>query len=144
MKRFIAVVSAASLALALPALAAGQQGGSQSGPAAPSAPKADPKAPITGKWTLSIDPGSGPLQLPVDFKQEGKKVTGSVVGPEGSPAPLEGEYAEGKLTFTVTPPDGSGQQFFFSAALKDDGTMAGSIDFNGQQMSFTLARVKDK
>ncbi len=143
MRRFIGIASAVALTLALPATAAGQAA-AQGAQAKPAAPKADAKASVAGKWMLSVDPGSGPLQLPLEFKQDVKKVTGSVVGPDGSPAPLEGEYADGKLTFTVTPPDGSGQQFTFAATMKDDGTMSGSMDFNGQAMAFSLARIKDK
>jgi len=119
MRKFIAIASAVTLIFGLPAAAAAQQAGQ----AKPEPPKTEAKeAPsIVGKWTLSIDPGTGPMSLPLEFKVDGKKVTGTIVGPQGESAPLEGEFAEGKLTFTVTPPDGSGMQINFAGAMKEDG-----------------------
>ena len=143
MRKFIALASAVGIVFALPALAAAQ--GTQAGQAKPDPPKADAKAPtgIAGKWTMSIDPGSGPMQLPIEFKMDGKKVTGTVIGPQGEPANLEGEFADGKLSFTVTIPDGS-MSIPFKATLKEDGSLTGTLSMEGNEIAWTATRVKDK
>ena len=140
MRKVIAIASAITLSLALPAHAAAQ---AQGGQAKPEPPKADAKAPagVAGKWTMSVDAGSGAMQLPIEFKVEGKKVTGTVIGPQGEPANLEGEFADGKLTFTVTVPDGS-MSIGFKATLKDDGSLAGTLDMQGNEVPWTATRVK--
>lgn len=139
MRKFIAIASAITLIFGLPAASAAQQAGQ----ATQEAPKAEAKtAPsIVGKWTMSIDPGTGPMSLPVEFKLDGKKVTGTVVGPQGEPANLEGEWADGKLAFTVTTPDGA-MQIAFKATLKEDGSLAGTLDMQGNEVAWTAPRVK--
>ena len=59
MKKVFAVVSALTVALGLTAAVAAQ-----------AKPEAKPPASVAGKWTLSVDPGSGPLQLPMELKAE--------------------------------------------------------------------------
>lgn len=108
-------------------------------------PKAESKAPasIAGKWTLSVDPGSGPLQLPMELKADGAKLTGTVIGPQGEPATLTGEYANGKVNFVVSTPDG--QSFTFKGAAKDDGSLAGTVAGpDGSEIAWTATRVKEK
>jgi hypothetical protein len=137
MRRFIAVASAVTISLGLPALAA-----AQASQAKPEPPKTETKAPasIAGKWTLSIDPGSGPMQLPVEFKVDGKKLSGSIVGPQGESVNLTGEFADGKMTFSISTPDG--MNVSFKGALKDDGTLAGMLDFGQGEFPWTATRVK--
>jgi hypothetical protein len=140
MRKFIAIASAVTLTLGLPALAAAQAASSQ---AKPDPPKAETKAPpsVAGKWTLNVDGGGGAMDLPMELKVDGKKLTGTIVGPQGEPANLAGEYADGKLTFTLTTPDG-GMTITFKATLKEDGTIAGSLDMQGNEVPWTATRVK--
>jgi hypothetical protein len=142
MRKFIAIASAVTLIFGLPAAGAAQQAGQ----AQPEPPKTEAKtAPsVAGKWTISIDPGQGPMSLPLELKLDGKKVTGTVVGPQGEPAPLEGEFADGKLAFTVSVPDGSGMQIRFTGAFKEDGSLAGTLAFDAGEFPWTATRVKDK
>ena len=67
-------------------------------------------------------------------------MTGTVTGPDGSSVPLDGQLADGKLSFNVTTPDG--QQITFNATVKDENSMTGSFDMQGNQVSFTISRVK--
>jgi hypothetical protein len=138
MRKFIVMLSVATLTLALPALSA-----AQAAQAKPEPPKADAAAPasVAGKWTLNVDGGSGPMQLPMELKVDGKKLTGTIVGPQGEPANLEGEYADRKLAFTLNIPDGS-MSIAFKATLKDDGTIEGTLDMQGNQIAWTATRVK--
>jgi len=140
MRKFIAIASAVTLIVGLPAAVAAQQAGQ----AKPEAPKTETKAApsVVGKWTVSIDPGSGPMSLPLELKLDGKKVTGSIVGPQGESANLEGEYADNKLTFSLSTPDG--MQVSFSGAFKEDGSLAGTVEFGQGPFPWTATRVKDK
>ena len=107
--------------------------------------KAESKAPasVAGKWTLTVDPGSGPLQLPMELKADGAKLTGTVIGPQGEPANLTGEYASGKLNFVVTTPEG--QTFTFKGAARDDGSLAGTVAGpDGSEIAWSATRVKEK
>jgi hypothetical protein len=136
MRRFIAMATATVLTTGLPALAAAQ---------AKPDPKTETKAPasVAGKWTLSIDPGSGPMELPMELKADGAKLTGTVVGPQGEPANLTGEYASGKLSFVVSTPDG--QSFTFKGATRDDGSLSGTLAApDGTEIGWTATRVRDK
>jgi hypothetical protein len=139
MRKFIAIASAVTLTLGLPALAAAQAASQ----AKPDPPKAETKAPpsVAGKWTLNVDGGGGAMDLPMELKLDGKKLTGTIVGPQGEPANLSGEYADGKMTFTLTTPDGS-MTITFKATLKEDGTIAGSLDMQGNEVPWTATRVK--
>lgn len=142
MRKFIALASAVTLTFGLPALAAAQAANANS-QAKPEPPKAETKAPASpaGKWTLSVDGGGGAMELPMELKVDGKKLTGTIVGPTGEPANLAGEYADGKLTFTLTTPDG-GMTITFKATLKEDDTIAGSLDMQGNEVPWTAKRVK--
>ena len=132
MRRLIAIASATTVTLGLSAVVAAQ-----------AKPEAKPPASVAGKWTLSVDPGSGPLQLPLEFKADGAKLTGTVIGPQGEPASLTGEYANGKLNFVVSAPDG--QTFTFKGAAKDDGSLAGTVAGpDGSEIAWTATRVKEK
>lgn len=143
MTRLAIVVGVAALALA--PLSA-QQAAKPQEPPKTEAPKADAKETpsLTGKWALSIDTGQGIRQATLDLKIDGKKITGSVASEMGE-APITGEFAEGKLVFTLTMQGGSGDvQVGFVASLKEDGTLAGSLDFGQGEMPWTGSRIKEK
>lgn len=115
----------------------------------PDAKPADPKAApaIAGKWTMSVETDGGPMESSLELKAgEGKKVSGTITSQMGS-APIEGEFAEGKLTLSMTM-EGSGgsMAIAFSGTMKEDGTLAGTLNGgNGQfTLSWTAKRVKDK
>lgn len=130
MRRLTAIASAITVTLGLSAVVAAQ-----------AKPEAKPPASVAGKWTLSVDPGSGPLQLPMELKADGKKLTGTVIGPQGEPANLTGEYADGKLSFVVSAPDG--QTFTFKGTARDNDSLAGTVAGpDGSEIAWTAARVK--
>ena len=105
-------------------------------------PAADAKS-IAGKWTMSMETQQGSMPATLEFKVDGKKVTGTLNGNQGETA-LEGEFADGKLTFAISvqTPNGS-FNIAFTGALKDDGTLAGSASLGDMgSMSWTAARAK--
>ena len=112
-RKMIRVVVAAAVLAAAPAYAAAQ------------AP-AKPAASVAGKWDMTVTgPDGAPMSGVATFKQEGKKLTGTLNGPTGEVA-LEGEYAEGKIMFGISIPSDQGpMNIGFAGNLKDDGTLAG-------------------
>jgi hypothetical protein len=118
----------------------------QSAPDEKEKPKADAKpAPaLAGKWNMSLETQQGAMASVLDLKVDGKKVTGTISSQMGE-APIEGEFADGKLTLTMSYQGSNGSmQLAFTGALKDDGTMAGTMDIPSQniQMPWKAERVK--
>jgi hypothetical protein len=121
------------LAIGLPALAQTQE-----------KPAPAPAATgVAGKWTMSIQTPQGATDAALEIKLDKEKVTGTLNGPQG-PVAIEGEYTGGKLGFLITV-DGGGGSFsiYFTGALKEDGTLAGSADLGEMgQMAWSAKRAK--
>lgn len=136
-----ALVVAAAFVLATTFSASAMQ--QQANPPKPEQ-KPEQKAPasIAGKWDMTIDTDQGSMQSTLDIKQDGKKVSGTLTSPQGA-GPVEGEYAEGKLAFSMSfdGPNGS-MQIGFSATVKDDGSLTGTLDFSGNQIPWRATRSK--
>jgi hypothetical protein len=136
MTRTITRVVTLAVALAFGATAA----------AAQSAPKPDAKKPaaesLAGKWTLSAETPHGSMEFGLAIKQEGAKITGTFTTPQNGDIPIAGEYTEGTLTFHLTnAPDGF-PALAFKARLKDDGTLAGTMSSDANDMVFVGKRAK--
>jgi hypothetical protein len=137
-RKYFALVAVLALSASLSAQTAGQSG-------AP-APKADAKAAtgIAGKWNVSVDVNGNAMLSVLDVKLDGKKLTGTLTGDNGA-MPVEGEFADNKLTlsFSFNSPNGA-VGVTFTATLKDD-VLTGTADA-GQAGSFPLKaeRVKEK
>jgi hypothetical protein len=140
MKRFTVLTLALAFAAAVPLVA--QQAQSQSGPKPE--PKTEPAAaaPVAGKWNMSIDGPQGSMAAYLDLKVESKKVSGSIASDMGEQA-LEGEWADGKLTFWIMM-NGGGSDFSitFVGTMKEDGSMAGTFDFGQGPMNWKATRAK--
>jgi hypothetical protein len=108
----------------------------QAGPA-----PADTKS-VDGKWALDIQTEQGAMSATLDLTSEGKKVTGTITSPQGD-APLVGEFEDGKLAFgiSIETPEGA-MAIGFAGAMKDDGTMAGTLSGPFGEAPWTAARVK--
>lgn len=139
MRKALVVAAAFVLATTFSASAMQQQ-------ANPPKPEQKPEqkaaASIAGKWDMTIDADQGAMQATLDLKQDGKKVTGTITSPQG-PAALEGEYADGNLTFSISfdGPNGS-MQIGFKATAKDDGSLAGTLDWGQGQIPWRAVRSK--
>ena len=112
----------------------------QNPPAAPTptAAPADAKATVAGNWNISLDAGQGPMDIPTSFKLDGKKVTGMLSSPMGDAA-LEGEFVDGKLTFSI---DFNGTPLTWTATLKDADNMVGSLNGPMGEIPFVGKRIK--
>ena len=115
----------------------------QATPPTQAKPEEKKEAPsIAGKWNVSVETPGGNRDSALDLKVDGKKVTGTLASEMGE-SPIAGEYVDGKLTFTLNI-DAGGQQIslVFVGAPKTDGTMAGTIDFQGTPMNWIAVRPK--
>jgi hypothetical protein len=132
------------LAAAMPAAAIAQTTPPQTPPPAQEKP-ADPKAlaSIAGKWDMSAETPNGTTAVTLVIKLDGKKVTGTMTGPQGE-MPHEGEFVDGKLTTAITIQGNGGQMnITFSGAMKEDGTLAGTFDFGQGAMTWKATRAKN-
>jgi hypothetical protein len=59
-------------------------------------------ADVAGKWTSFFEGQNGKMEIVYDFKVDGDKITGSVMGPHGEMAITEGKVTGDEITFTVT------------------------------------------
>ena len=63
------------------------------------------------------------MQSTLDVKEDGKKVTGTLTSPQGA-GPIEGEFADGKLTFSMSfdAPNGVDADRLQRPRMKADGS----------------------
>jgi hypothetical protein len=88
------------------------------------------QAGVAGAWKLTFQTDQGAIDADMTLKQEGQKVTGSLVSPQGE-APIEGTFTDGKLLLSMSV-DAQGQALVitFNGALEKD-TLKGDVDFGG-------------
>lgn len=105
--------------------------------------QAKPAASVDGKWDMTVTgPDGSPMQVTCMFKQDGKKLTGTLNGPSGEVA-LEGEYAEGKIMFGISIPSDAGpMQIGFAGTMKDDGSMAGMASGPFGEIPWSATKAK--
>ncbi|HKW02795.1 MAG TPA: hypothetical protein VJN96_23430 [Vicinamibacterales bacterium] len=110
------------------------------------AQQAKPKAETTvaGKWTIAVANDQVPISAGLTLAQHGTKVTGTFTSDHTGEAPVEGEFANGTLTFfiTVHADGGNAMQVDFTARLKDDGSLAGTLKGPMGEMNWTGTRTK--
>jgi hypothetical protein len=132
----------AALCLALP-VSAYQAAGQQQAEPPPTEEKAPEPTSVAGKLTVVTSTDQGTMTSILDIKLNEQKVTGSIASDMGT-APIEGEWADGKLGFALTMQTNSGpMQLWFAATMKDDGSLAGTIDFGQGTLPWTATRVKN-
>lgn len=85
---------------------------------------------VAGTWKLTFQTDQGAVDSDMTLKQDGQKVTGSLVSPQGE-APIEGTFTDGKLVLSMSV-DAGGQALVitFNGALEKD-TLKGDVDFGG-------------
>ena len=99
---------------------------------------------VTGTWTTSMaGPNGDSMQITFNFKQDGAKLTGTVLGPQGDPIAIsEGKVDSDKIFFIVN---------FNGITIKHDGIVTGdtiklttksdTADFPGGDMTLTRAKT---
>ena len=88
------------------------------------------QAGVDGAWKLTFQTDQGAVDADMTLKQDGQKVTGALVSPQGE-APIEGTFNDGKLVLSMSV-DAQGQALVitFNGALEKD-TLKGDVDFGG-------------
>jgi hypothetical protein len=94
------------------------------------APFALAQAGVAGAWKLTFQTDQGAIDADMTLKQDGEKVSGSLVSPQGE-APIEGTFKGDKLLLTMSV-DAQGQALVitFNGALEKD-ALKGDVDFGG-------------
>ena len=95
-----------------------------------------------GKWTLSAETPHGSMDFGLMLKVEGEKVSGTFATPQNGDIPIAGEYSNGSLTFQMTKAPEGYPALSFKARLKDDGTLAGTMSSDANDMVFVGKRAK--
>jgi hypothetical protein len=97
-------------------------------------------ADITGRWTLTVETPGGTRQSTVEFKQDGKNLTGAIHSQVGD-APLTGSVDGDQVSFSVTR-ERDGQQFKIDYSAKvEDAKMTGTVKFgDNDAIPFTAAK----
>jgi hypothetical protein len=137
MKGTLGMMTAMTFVAFLTAHAAGIQDKTQT---SKQAAKAD-AASVAGKWSMALDTPHGKMTIPIDIKLDGKKVTGTFSSEQTGPAPIAGEYVDGKLSFAV---DGGAGDLKFTGKLKDKDTLVGDLSSHMGDLPCTATRVKEK
>jgi hypothetical protein len=137
MKGTLGMMTAMTFVAVLTAHAAGIQDKTQT---PRQAAKAD-AASVAGKWSMALDTPHGKMTIPIDIKLDGKRVTGTFSSEQTGPAPIAGEYVDGKLSFTV---DGGAGDLKFIGKLKDKDTLVGDLSSHMGDLPCAATRVKEK
>ena len=99
-------------------------------------------ATVTGTWTMNVEGGPhGNATMGLVLKQEGTKVTGTFASGHSAEMEVAGQFKDGQLD--VETKDGE-SRIIFSAKLKADGTLSGSISSEMGDMKWTASRQAEK
>jgi hypothetical protein len=100
-------------------------------------------ADLDGKWTGKIDTPNGPVDLAYQLKADGKTLTGTTTGPDGSPIPLkDGKIDGNKIAFTLTFSFGADPVTFNYTGVLAGNELKLHSEFMGMPIDFTLTKAK--
>jgi hypothetical protein len=96
---------------------------------------------LTGNWTMVVEgTPHGTATMGLTLKQDGSKVTGTFVSGHAADMEVAGEFADGQLRIAST--HGSeDERIIFTAKLRDDGTLAGTVSSPMGDMTWTATRA---
>jgi len=98
-------------------------------------------ATVAGHWSMELATPHGKMTLALELKLDGKKVTGSLTGETMGSFPVAGEYADGKLAFSVT---GAPSEMTFNGRMKDADAIVGDLSSHTGDLVCVATRVKNK
>jgi hypothetical protein len=99
-------------------------------------------ADIDGKWTGSLATDNGPVELSYVFKADGKALSGSTMGPDGSSIPLKNGAINGdKITFSIDVDFGGGPTTFMYTGVMTPAEIKLHTEFMGMPIDFTLKKA---
>jgi hypothetical protein len=99
---------------------------------------------VAGNWNVSVVAPDGPMAATMALAQNAEKVTGTFNSDHSGEVTIAGQFADGKLTFSVAVHEGSAREMKieFSGAFKADGTLAGTLSSPMGDMTWTASRAK--
>jgi hypothetical protein len=97
---------------------------------------------ISGTWTMNVAGGPhGAATMHLTLKQQGQTVSGTFASGHGADMEVKGEFVDGSLEVETS---GGEHKVTFSARLKDDGTLAGTLSSPVGDMQWTASRAVKK
>jgi hypothetical protein len=92
---------------------------------------------------VNVQNPNGAVESTLDLKVDGKKVSGTLQSQMGNTT-VEGEIAEGKLTFWFSM-DANGQtlNITFVGTSQKDGSLAGTLSFGQGDLNWTATKAKN-
>jgi hypothetical protein len=96
---------------------------------------------VDGNWSGAVNTPNGDLPVGFVFKADGATLTGSMIGPDGSPSPIANGKIDGSnLTFTVDL-NFNGNSFSLSyKGVLDGEQIKMSSEFQGQVFEFVVKK----
>jgi hypothetical protein len=90
-----------------------------------------------------LSTGNGDLPIGFQFKSEGEKLTGSMIGPDGTPFPIDAGKVEGNnISFSATLTfNGNPFTLTYKGVLAEN-QINFTSDFNGQVFSFSVKKAE--
>jgi len=99
-------------------------------------------ADIDGKWTGSIDMQGTAVTINYTFKADGKTLTGSTSGPDGTAIPIKNGKIDGnKLSFTLDLDFGQGAMSFNYTGVVSPTELKLHSSFMDMPIDFTLKKA---
>ena len=100
-------------------------------------------AKVTGKWESKFTtPQGDTMTTTFTFKQDGNKLTGTVVGGRGGESPLEGTVKGNEVKFTVTRTTPNGEMKSEYTATVEGDTMKGSVESPRGKRDWSATKAK--
>jgi len=139
-------MAAAVMFIAAVPNAEARQAQAQGQPPTQAKPEAKPESaasPFAGKWNVNVQNPNGAVESTLDLKVDGKKVTGTLQSQMGN-ATVEGEIADGKLTFWFSmDANGTTLNITFVGTSQKDGSLAGTLSFGQGDLNWTATKAKN-
>src|SRR5262245_7126718 len=101
-------------------------------------------ATLAGKWTMTVQASTGPIESALDLKADpanAGKFTGTIASQMGQ-ATLRGEVVDGKVTFGFAMATSGGDYTVtVTATQQKDGSLAGTLNYGQTPVAVTAVRV---
>lgn len=98
---------------------------------------------VDGKWSGAVATPNGDLPVGFDFKADGPTLTGSMIGPDGSPAPIANGKIDGNnLTFSVDLNFNGNTLSLSYKGVLDGEQIKMTSEFQGQIFEFVVKKVQ--
>ena len=109
---------------------------------APAPAPADPgvSGSVAGRWNMSIEMTGNVMAAVLTLTLDGEKVAGTLTSDHSGELKVAGTFVKGALVFTVG--SGDGPSMTFTGALTDGDTLAGKLNGQMGELSWTAPRAK--